>query len=277
MRRKTQQLRKVPSIFRDRLQRWALTPDGAPIETRGSSLLPVRRRGVPAMVKIAMEDEERRGGALMAWWGGQSAARVLEHAGNAILLERAESQTLLADFARNGKDDEASQIICAVVAALHAPRAGPLPELVTLSRWFRDLEPAAAALGGILAVSASTAHELLAAPRNPCVLHGDIHHGNVLYFGERGWLAIDPKGLAGEQGFDYANLFCNPDVATALAPGRFARQIRLVADTAELGRRRLLQWVLAWAGLSSAWSLSGGASPHADLAVAELAAAELRR
>lgn len=148
---------------------------------------------------------------------------------------------------------------------------------MSLSRWFRDLDLAAAARGGILAVSASTAHELLSAPRNSCVLHGDIHHSNVLYFGKHGWLAIDPKGLAGEQGFDYANLFCNPDATTALAPGRFVRQIKLVADTAGLERKRLLQWVLAWAGLSFAWSRSGGASPQAGLAIAEFAAAELRR
>jgi aminoglycoside/hydroxyurea antibiotic resistance kinase len=42
------------------------------------------------------------------------------------------------------------------------------------------------------------------------VLHGDLHHGNVLDFGLRGWLAIDPKGLLGERGFDFANIFTNP-------------------------------------------------------------------
>lgn len=51
------------------------------------------------------------------------------------------------------------------------------------------------------------------------VLHGDVHHGNVLNFGARGWLAIDPRGLVGERAFDHANLLCNPDVATAAASG----------------------------------------------------------
>lgn len=50
------------------------------------------------------------------------------------------------------------------------------------------------------------AHLLLADRRDISPLHGDIYHGNVLDFGERGWLAIDPKGLKGERGFDYANL-----------------------------------------------------------------------
>jgi streptomycin 6-kinase len=46
---------------------------------------------------------------------------------------------------------------------------------------------------------AATARELLAKPSEVVVLHGDIHRGNVLDFGPRGWLASDPKGLVGER------------------------------------------------------------------------------
>jgi streptomycin 6-kinase len=121
------------------------------------------------------------------------------------------------------------------------------------------------------------ARGLLASPRETVVLHGDIHHGNVLQFGPRGWLAIDPKGLWGERGFEYANLFCNPDAETATAPGRLARQASGVAAAAGLERARLLRWVLAYAGLSAAWSLGEGKPPAGGLQVAALAAAELNR
>ena len=118
---------------------------------------------------------------------------------------------------------------------------------------------------------------LLAAPQEEVVLHGDIHHDNILDFGARGWLAIDPKGLRGERGFDFANIFCNPDRATALAPGRLAQRATLIAEAAGLKRKRLLQWVLAWAGLSAAWILSERLTPQVDLSVAAEAAAELQR
>ena len=89
------------------------------------------------------------------------------------------------------------------------------------------------------------------------VLHGDLHHDNVLDFGERGWLAIDPTYL-GERGFDFANIFTNPDLAdparpVATGPDRFARRLEVVAEAAELDRPRLLRWILAWTGLSAAW------------------------
>ena len=87
------------------------------------------------------------------------------------------------------------------------------------------------------------------------MVHGDMHHGNVLNFGPRGWLAIDPKGLIGERYFDYANIFCNPDNEMATRPGRLSRQVQVVSEAAHLECSRLLAWVAAWAGLSAAFPL----------------------
>lgn len=264
-------------MFSDYLNRWALTPDGEPIITPTSWLLPVRSGRVPAMLKIAVLDEEKRGGRLMRWWDGQGAARVLAHGDDALLLERAPDGVSLVDLARNGRDDEASRIICATVASLHARSSPPPPDLIPLKRWFEALKPAAEAQGGVLRLSADVAAELLAAPRDVRALHGDIHHGNILDFGSRGWLAIDPKGLLGERYFDYANLFCNPDAETAARSGRLARQIDVVAGAADLERDRLLAWVVAWAGLSAAFFLDDGLPAQGALRVAELAAADLSR
>ena len=170
----------LDNMFDKYLADWGLTPDGDPIVTPRSRLLPVCRAGVPAMLKVALEAEEKSGGLLMAWWDGQGAAKVLARKADAILLERARSNISLAEFARSGRDDDATRIICNAVAMLHAPRAEPLPALVPLSKRFEELEPAAAIHGGILSHSAETARALLADPREAGVLHGDIHHGNIL-------------------------------------------------------------------------------------------------
>lgn len=262
-------------IFDGWLARWRLTPDGAPIVTHSSSLLPVRRDGEPLMLKVARAAEEIAGARLMAWWGGEGAARVLEHEGDALLLERATGARSVADLARGGLDDDASRILCAAAARLHAPRDRPPPDLVPLGRWFQSLDPAAAAHGGNLAHAAAVARELLADPWEVVVLHGDLHHHNVLDFGGRGWLAIDPKGLLGERGYDFAVLFCNPDAEIATAPGRLARQADVVAEAAGVPRGRLLKWILAYAGLSVSWSMEDGDDPGVALTVAEIAAAEL--
>ncbi|MBO0860121.1 MAG: 3'-kinase [Chloracidobacterium sp.] len=263
-------------MFNNYLTLWGLTPDGDQIITQNSRLLPVRCGGAPAMLKIALEEEERRGAALMVWWNGEGAARVLAHDHDALLMERAIGADSLVEMARNGHDDQASRILCEVAAKLHAPKDYPPPStLMPLSHWFEALDRAVSRFEGVWRRAASTARELLACPQDVAILHGDIHHGNVLDAGPRGWLAIDPKGLVGERGFDFANIFCNPDLEMATAQGRLARQTSVVAAVAGLDRVRLLKWILAFAGLSAAWMIEDGQQPGLALAVGELAASEL--
>ncbi|WP_102126632.1 aminoglycoside phosphotransferase family protein [Deinococcus planocerae] len=259
------------------LRRWNLAPDGEPLHTNSSDLLPVRFAGEPAMLKVARIDEERVGNGLMVWWNGQGAARVLRHDEEAVLLERVEGDLSLADMVQAGQDDEASRILCGAVAVLHESRAQSWPDLPPLERWFRSLEEMAPQVGGVLSLALETAQHLFRDPRDVRPLHGDLHHGNVLHSRERGWLAIDPKGLIGERGFDYANLFCNPDLNFAATPGRLARQAFIVSESAGLDRRRLLQWIFAYAGLSAAWHLEDEEPNLADhtVEIARIAAAEL--
>lgn len=263
----------TPAVY---CARWNLVPDGAAIATPSSLLLPVRRDGEPAMLKIAREEEERRGGRLMAWWQGDGAARVLMHDDAALLMERFEGSATLATMVAEGEDDQATCILCSVAHRLHAAR-GELPSwLEPLDRWFAALAPVATSHGGVLVEAHAVACRLLATPREVVGLHGDIHHGNVLDGGVRGWLAIDPKGLLGERTFDYVNILRNPDAVTALAPGRFEHQLAIIARLASLERHRLLEWMLAFAGLSASWHLADGTSPALDLDIARLAAGLLR-
>ena len=172
--------------FDDYLGRWNLTPYGDPIITHSSQVLPVRQGGTPAMLNIALVAEEKFGGLLMSWWAGRGAARVLAHEEGVLLMERAKNKLSLAEFARNGRDDEASRIICEAIAVLHRQTDRPPFDLIPLAKWFEDLALAAAQQGGILAVCAATARELLETPQEIVVLHGDVHHENILDFGSRG-------------------------------------------------------------------------------------------
>ncbi len=258
------------------IKRWDLTPDGAPVVTHSSRLLPVRYRGLPAMLKVA-PGEEKDGGAILQWWDGEGAARVHALEDDAVLMERIEGPRSLADMARHGQDEGATRILCTATDRLHRPRGKTSPKVPTLRKWYEPLASAAAQRGGLLAQAYATAQQLLGKPRDIVLLHGDIHHGNILDGGARGWLAIDPKGLLGERTFDYANILRNPDEEIAKRPGRFAQQATVIAEAGGVDRRRLLQWVLAFCGLSAAWIYADGDSPDLDLAVAALAADELSR
>ncbi|MEP7762733.1 aminoglycoside phosphotransferase family protein [Sanguibacter sp. 25GB23B1] len=252
--------------------RWNLVVDGDGFSTHSSHLLPVLHEGVPAMLKVALSDEERRGNSLMTRWGGRAAARVLEHDGPAVVLERATGPRSLTAQATNGAgsprwilaDARATRVLCAVVHDLHAVGAGDGPrssDLVPLDRWFRDLLAGAGSHRGFVRRAATTARDLLDQRRDEVILHGDVHHANVLDFGDAAaprWKAIDPKGLVGDRAFDYANMLCNPTHGVALIPGRLERQVDVVADAAGLATVRVLRWVVAWAGLSAVWFSAAG-------------------
>lgn len=256
---------------------WGLSDDGDAFATHSSLFQPVIYEDLKCMLKITVGNEERRGNSLMVLYNGNSVPRILQHDESALLMKRAIEQGSLAEIAKNGRDDEASRVICSVVAKLHAQK-GPYPKgLVPLDIWFKDLEPAAAKYCGIFEKCSETVNKLLNNPTGQVVLHGDIHHGNILDFGTDGWLAIDPKGLIGERYFDYANLFCNPDIETATTPGRLARQVKIVSEESNLEPKRLLYWIVAWAGLSAAWSLNDGENAEPALTVAGIAVNDLNK
>lgn len=259
------------------LESWRLVPDGELLTTRSSWILPVRHMGLPAILKVARTPDEEAGYRLMVWWNGHGAAGILASTAGALLMERASGTGNLAQMAWAGQDDEACRILCNAATRLHLPRSSPLPDLHPLEEWFQPLfrlAPDHAAL----APAAGTARQLLAAPQAIGSLHGDLHHENVLDFGERGWLAIDPHGLLGERTFDYANIFTNPDLGDpgrplATLPGRLEARLGIVVAATGLQPERLLRWIVAWTGLSAAWFIGDGDDEGAaiDLAISGIA------
>ena len=267
------------------LARWDLDLVGEAWSTPSSRLARVRRRsdGRLAVLKVPTVEEERLGCLALAWWSGRGAAPVLEIDPGAVLIEHADRPArTLAVLATSASpptwetDARATRTLVEVTRRLHQRPQVDVPEgLVPLRRWFRDLFALAAEPGGFVSRAATLADELLDHQQDRRVLHGDVHHENVLWFGpEQGWLAIDPKGLFGDPAFDYVNILCNPTTRTALRPGRLEEHVDLIAAGTGIGRVRLLSWTVAWAGLSAAWYGSSELGGHASAVVEVGLAAE---
>ncbi|MCM2523701.1 APH(6) family putative aminoglycoside O-phosphotransferase [Stenotrophomonas maltophilia] len=258
------------------LSRWRLRRDGPAICTPHARLWPVlTAAGAPAMLKISSEREEQNSYRLLRWWDGDGAARLLAHEGPAILIERAEGDSL-RQRSIAGDDDACTTVLCQVLQRLHRPRSARPAELVCLRRWFADLLQPRAALPPLLEQCRSLAEGVLRDEQEIQPLHGDLHHDNVLDFGARGWLAIDPKRLLGDRAFDYTTLFSNPDLCgpgihIATRPERFAARLEQVTALAGLERTRLLRWIAASAGLSAVWFRDDGDPAEVDEAVARMA------
>ena len=97
-------------------------------------------------------------------------------------------------------------------------------------------------------------NELVTTQTDLYLLHGDLHHYNILQASKDKWLAIDPKGLIGEREYDtiqfLLNNLENKDIHTIID-----QRVDLLVEQLALDKRRLLLWGFAHAVLSTCWSL----------------------
>jgi streptomycin 6-kinase len=100
--------------------------------------------------------------------------------------------------------------------------------------------------------------ELIASSAAPVVLHGDLHHWNILAAERAPWLALDPKGVVGEPAYEIGALLRNPIHDIAHWPNArrvLARRVDQFAETLGFDRQRLIGWGIAQAVLSACWDL----------------------
>jgi streptomycin 6-kinase len=248
------------------LAAWNLADPQLLTQTATSHIYTVKQAAETVILKLLSPSEttEQVGALALRYFDGHGAVRLLRHDEGAHLLEYAAGAELVT-LVERGEDEHATRIIAQVIQQLHAvPQSGGQAGLFVLERWFGELFHKAAAdrqagVESIYGRGASLAGRLLADPREPRVLHGDIHHRNIR-MSARGWLAFDPKGVVGERTYDCANTLCNPPIpAIAHNETRLLNNAAILADMLALDLRRVLEFTYAYACLNASWNLRIGA------------------
>lgn len=213
------------------------------------------------------------GNDFLRWIDGAGAIRLLDEDGALSLLEWAGDRTLLAHLESHG-DDAATEIAADVVKRLHATReANPPATLTTLTDNFASLFVEARADRTARGHSqfeeaAKVADRLLANQKDVRPLHGDIHHENIL-LGERGWLAIDAKGVLGDPAFDIANLFYNPmESELRTSPARAVSMATILSRELACDIEKVLDYAFAFSALSASWHIEDGNADEAQRSLA---------
>ena len=131
-----------------------------------------------------------------------------------------------------------------------------------LRTWLRELleyEPKTVSVpADLVALAQSLAHELLDSPSSISLLHGDVHHQNILWGGDRGWVMIDPKGLIGERGYEVGTWMLNPwgIVRERDYLSHANRRLDLFAGQLGEDRDRLARWTFVHSVISLIWTMS---------------------
>src|SRR5262249_53563685 len=112
--------------------------------------------------------------------------------------------------------------------------------------------------------------DLAASQGDRKLLHGDLHHDNILWDAARGWVAVDPKGVIGEPAYELGAMLRNPTENPELfaLPSIAARRAGIIAEHLACDADRVLAWGFAQAVLSAVWALDDGANPARGMATA---------
>jgi streptomycin 6-kinase len=223
--------------------------------------------GTPAVLKLAPPDPEFTNEiAALRIYDGRAAARLLDAEPDvtALLLERLEPGTPLADL---GDDVQATEIAATVMRQLRRPLP-PDHGFPTAERWGQAFARVRTANNGgsgafpreLFDQAERLYFDLCASQAEPVLLHGDLHHWNILAAQRDGWLAIDPKGVAGEPAYEtgpylYTRLDAGPDIRALTL-----RRIDQFAGILGLDRQRLLAWGFCQSVLSAVWTFEDNGS-----------------
>ena len=261
----------LPGLVKELLERWSCAPTGPVMHGRVGIVVPVRRRDVSsAVLKVSFPHPGNvHEPTAFAAWAGRGAVLLFERddARFAMLLEQVERRTLV-DL---DDDDEAAAVCGRLTRRLAVPAPPDVPRLSERATAQEvQLREASEALTAhvprrVVEMAAGTIREL-GREQPDTLVHGDLHYKNVVRANREPWLAIDPKGFAGDPAND----------AISVAIGGFQRQLaaddlcaelrrrlEIFADAAELDRDRVIRWTQARALLHACWKrkASGRARP----------------
>jgi streptomycin 6-kinase len=253
------------------LDLWGLTPDGEPFETHSSWLAFVSRGTDRAVLKVYKPDSDEAPSArYLTLRHGHGTVRVLTADDRAILVERIDPGTLLATHPPDGRDDEATNIICDTIEKLQSVKADPTgwPGHDLHYDEFEKSQALAPLTPRIAARAAAMFRELNASRAPPVLLHGDLHHGNILFDDARGWLAIDPKGEVGEIAYELAAPLRNPLERSEffMSEAQMDRRVRIYCERLGVDRQRVLGWCFARNCSAALWYAGRTPEPLRDKA-----------
>lgn len=87
------------------------------------------------------------------------------------------------------------------------------------------------------------------------LLHGDLHHENILYSDRYGWIAIDPKGVIGDPYFDLTSFLVNHLFDSDNPKELLRLRIESLIDLLQLDPERFLKASFAMAVLYACWGV----------------------
>lgn len=256
-------LARLPALVDTCSQRWNLTIDGMIEPLTYNFLVSARQANDrPVVLKLCPPDGEcALQQAALRHFDGQGTVRLLasDVRNDVLLLERCVPGHSLHALT----DVEAIEVAGSIMRRIWSPlaEAAVFPTLADWRQGFARLRDHFGGTGPFPTTLVERAERRFSAfdpaAGDAVLLHGDLHHGNILTAEREPWLAIDPKGVIGVPEYEPATFIIQTaGVTSATDLRRFlTRRIDGLAATAALDPIEVREWAIAHAVLSAWWTV----------------------
>ena len=273
-------LESLPELQKDIIERWSLS-EIQPIQDLSYNYLvfAVTPENASVVLKLGVPHPElvTEIQSLHAF-NGNGTVRILEADPSlgALLLERIlPGETLLSI-----EDDQETTRIATQLMKKYRMPAPPGLEFPTAADWcqgfkryldiYSDTGPISF---NLINMASHLSRELLQSSQEQFLLHGDLHHMNILSGENKNWVAIDPKGVIGEPAFEVGALLLNPVPDLIHWPDlkKIQKQrLMILAEELNIAQERLTAWSYVRAVLSAIWSVEDGGDCNYGVEIARV-------
>ena len=247
-------LNDLPRLTKEIAAKWHLT-NLVPVDTLSYNYVLSGLKGTQSIIlKLSLDTLalDRETSALQIF-DGYGGVAVLDQTEGALLLERAIPGHSLKSHLSN---DKSIQIMCDVMRTLHQ---APLPKneiFPHIHDWLMTIDKNWDIPEKYLRKARELKNKLLETDGNPVLLHGDLHHDNVLANGND-WVVIDPKGVIGDPIHEVWTFIMDLEKDT-----------QYVADFFDFNVTVVRQWYFVRVILAACWSLEDNGDPKMFLDLA---------
>ena len=211
----------------------------------------------PIVLKLSLDTKalNKEATALKAF-KGYGAVDIIDQTDGALLLECATPGSSLKHLFPN-RETEAIVIACEAIEKLHGVPIINQNGFSTINDWLTALDKPCEQLGQSLIKARTLRNELLNTMDAPILLHGDLHHDNILAH-DNNWKVIDPKGVIGELSYEVGCFIRNPLDTLPNHPDSLkiiTNRINTFSENLGLNPNRITKWCFVQTVLASVWSL----------------------
>lgn len=267
----------MSNLVRHYSELWKLSDIHKLKETPTGQVYRVESKYGASVLKIFTDlgvKDELGGTVFLEACSGDGTVKLYEHDDKAQLIEYLPGENLYS-FSKDGKENEATTVFIDIIKKIHSHEAIAKEKLTTLSYLFKIFDRVSSPqnLSEIFDRAKAMSKELLETQVDEVLLHGDLHHENVLKNSNGVYVCFDPKGMIGDPSYELGTTLKNPwgypkisqDIET------FKSRAKTFSEELQLPYDRIIGFAFVHLCLSIGWAIEdGGDYPHQEVLVRQV-------